>query len=428
LLRNKKVIVFTESSETAEYLCRNLEQEFPGKVLAFSSGGGIYQGASISKPVARSLVLENYDPRQRSQQNGVRILISTDVLAEGINLHRSNIVINYDLPWNPTRILQRVGRVNRIGTSHEHVYIFNFFPTAQSSEHISLEDNIKTKIQAFHDMLGEDAKYLTEEEDITQHELFGDRLYKRLNTKETYEGEREERSELEYLQEIREIRDQNPELFEKIKRLPKKARAGRELPEDIVANLVEMAPEQVITFFRKGMLKKFFLSDGNAAFELTFLDAVELVRCEDKGEEENHREQIDIPIHFYDMLGQNKAAFAQAVSAADEDLKPTKGGRSNEAIVISLLKQLNRTQRLTDDDETYLEVVLNAFENGIIPSKTSKTIKDTVQKEKMLDAVRILSILRTVIPESILYVKPEAERITNPNEVILSEYLLAQSE
>lgn len=62
--------------------------------------------------------------------------------------------------------------MNRVGTTH-HDYIFNFFPTAQSSRHLNLEDNVKTKIQAFHDMLGEDARYLTDEEDITQHELFG---------------------------------------------------------------------------------------------------------------------------------------------------------------------------------------------------------------------------------------------------------------
>jgi CRISPR type III-A-associated protein Csm2 len=428
LLKNKKVIIFTESSETAEYLYGNLEQEFPGRVLAFSSGGGMVQGASISKPVARSLVQENYDPRQRNHKNDIRILISTDVLAEGINLHRSNIVINYDLPWNPTRVLQRVGRVNRIGTEHRNIYIFNFFPTAQSSRHLHLEDNVKTKIQAFHDMLGEDARYLTEEEAITQHELFGDRLYKRLNTKETYEGEQEERSELEYLQEIRDIRDKNPELFEKIKRLPKKARTGRKLPEATAAHLEMIAEEQVVTFFRKGILKKFFLASEQGALELTFLDAVDLLRVEDKGERENKKDRIAIPRHFYDLLHQNKEAFAAAVSAADDDLKPAKGGRSNEAIVIKLLKQLDRTQRLTDDDEAYLKAVLNAFENGVIPSKTSKSIKDTIEKEKTLDAVRVLSILRTVVPDNILYVQPDTRQISKPNEVILSAYLLAQSE
>ena len=426
LLKGKKVIIFTESSETAKYLYRNLEGEFPEKVLAFSSGGGMMQGTSISKPVARSVILENYDPRQRNKKNDIRILITTDVLAEGVNLHRSNIVINYDLPWNPTRVLQRVGRVNRVGTEHQNVYIFNFFPTAQSSRHLNLEDNVKTKIQAFHDMLGEDARYLTDEEAVTQHELFGDRLYKRLNTKETYEGETEERSELEYLQEIRDIRDKHPELFEKIKRLPKKARTGRKLSET-TSQLEMIAHEQVVTFFRKGMLKKFFLASEQGTLELPFLDAVDLLKVEDKGENENKKARIAVPRQFYDLLQQNKEAFASVVSTADDDLKPAKGGRSNEAIVIKLLKQLDRTERLTDDDEVYLKAVLNAFENGIIPAKTSKSIKDTIEKERTLDAVRILTVLRTTVPDNILYVQADTKQSIQPNEVILSAYLLAQS-
>ncbi|QPC83764.1 helicase [Phototrophicus methaneseepsis] len=426
LLKGKKVIIFTESSETAEYLYENLESEFSGKVLEFSSSGGMMRGTSISKPVARSMILDNYDPRQRNKKNDIRILITTDVLAEGVNLHRSNIVINYDLPWNPTRVLQRVGRVNRVGTDHQNVYIFNFFPTAQSSRHLNLEDNVKTKIQAFHDMLGEDARYLTDEEAVTQHELFGDRLYKRLNTKETYEGETEERSELEYLQEIRDIRDKHPELFEKIKRLPKKARTGRKLSETNT-RLEIIAQEQVVTFFRKGMLKKFFLASKQGTLELPFLEAVDLLKVEDKGEKENKKARIAVPRQFYDLLQQNKEAFTSAVSTADDDLKPAKGGRSNEAIVIKLLKQLDRTERLTDDDEAYLKVVLNAFEMGIIPSKTSKSIKDTIEKERTLDAVRILTVLRTTVPDNILYVQADTKQSNQPNEVILSAYLLAQS-
>lgn len=423
LLKNKQVIVFTESSETAEYLSRNLDVEFPGNVMAFSSGGGILEGVAISKSVARSLILENYDPRQGNKKNNIRILVSTDVLAEGVNLHRSNIVINYDLPWNPTRILQRVGRVNRVGTAHQNVYIFNFFPTAQSSRHINLEDNIKAKIQAFHDMLGEDARYLTDEESFTQHELFGDRLYKRLNTKATYEGEVAERSELEYLQEIRDIRDKNPALFEKIKRLPKKARTGRKLPDTINALGEVIESEQVVTFFRKGMLKKFFLASQGDSTELSFLDAVDLLRVEDKGEAENKKTRIAIPKQFYDLLHRNKQAFAEAVSTANDDLKPMKGGRSNETIVIKVLKQLDRKQRLTDDDESYLKAVLNAFESGIVPAKTSKSIRETIEKSKTLDAVVILNVLRTIMPDAILYTQPDTKQSKQPNEVILSTYL-----
>src|SRR3990170_772943 len=248
-LKKNKLVVFTESMETGEDLYRSLNDEFPNEVLFYSSQRGMNKDLNISAGTARDLIKENFDPNCSPQREDVRILISTDILAEGINLHRSNIVINYDLPWNPTRVLQRVGRVNRIGTDYKKIFVFNFFPTAQSDEHLGLEANIKAKIQAFHDTLGEDARYLTEEEEVTTHELFGDRLYKKLSDRKSYEGEDEgERSELEYLQKIRSIRDKEPALFEKIKRLPKKARSCR---SDSAGS------DRLITFFRKGKLKKF---------------------------------------------------------------------------------------------------------------------------------------------------------------------------
>ena len=91
-------------------------------------------------------------------------MIATDVLAEGVNLHRSNIELNYDLPWNPTRVIQRTGRVNRVGTEFDKVYIYNFFPTEQSDDEINQKRNILAKIQAIHSCLGSDSKFLTETE------------------------------------------------------------------------------------------------------------------------------------------------------------------------------------------------------------------------------------------------------------------------
>lgn len=105
--------------------------------------------------VSRDIITSNFDPncKVKEQSDNLKILIATDVLAEGINLHRSNVLVNYDLPWNPTKkVLQRAGRVNRLGSKFSKVYIFNFFPTTQSDEHLGLEVNITNKIQMFHDI------------------------------------------------------------------------------------------------------------------------------------------------------------------------------------------------------------------------------------------------------------------------------------
>ena len=147
----------------------------------------------------RTQIRANFDPnyKKENQKDDYRILVTTDVLAEGMNLHRSNVIINYDLPWNPTRIMQRVGRINRVGTKHKEIFVFNFFPTSKSNEQISLEQNILNKIQMFHDILGEDSKFLTEDEEISTHELF-----RRMNSN-LQDEEESINSELSYLKLIR---------------------------------------------------------------------------------------------------------------------------------------------------------------------------------------------------------------------------------
>jgi len=413
-LKSKKAIIFTESKETGDYLFGKLQASFGGKVAFYSSSGGEFFDGRMPLSTARDVIKESFDPMHAVQKNDLRLLISTDVLAEGVNLHRSNIVINYDLPWNPTRVLQRVGRVNRIGTKHKHIFIYNFFPTAQSDKHINLENNIKTKIQAFHDTLGEDAKYLTEEEIPMSHELFGDSLYKKLNKKETYQDEDEEgRSELKYLKIMRDIRDKKPELFNKIKNLPKKARSGMKGNADV---------DCLLSFFRKGKLKKFYISDNRSENELTFFDAVDLMECAP----DTRRKKI--PNEYYDLLKKNKEAFAQAT--IEEDIAPDhvkrRGGRSNEAYVVMRLKanEFKSYHGFTDRDEEFIREVLLAYRNGTIPKNTTKRIKQAIERET--NPMKVFTVLKRNVSENQLAVNntAAAERPAK-REVILSEYLKA---
>ena len=206
--------MFTESKETAEYLAGNVNKAFKNQAICFTGGSG---------EATRDTVTRNFDAKAKHPENKYRILISTEVLSEGVNLHRSNVVINYDIPWNPTRMMQRVGRINRVDTKFDTIYTFNFFPTRQSNDELKLREAAEAKINAFLTLLGGDAALLTEGEPIGSHELFD-----RLVSKKTITGEDEgETSELKYLTLIKDIRDNDPDLFEKIKRLPKKARSGK---------------------------------------------------------------------------------------------------------------------------------------------------------------------------------------------------------
>ena len=415
LLKKKKIIVFSESSETVDYLYKGLQQEFPGLVMAYSSSGGIHNDVALGKEPARRLIEANYDPRHRKPRDDVRILITTDVLAEGINLHRSNIVINYDLPWNPTRVLQRVGRVNRVGTEHPQIYVFNFFPTSQSDEQIGLEANIISKIQAFHDMLGEDAKYLSEQEEVTQHDLRGQVLYRKLVSKETYEGEEgSEESDLKYLQIIRQVRDADAALFERIKRLPPKARAGWDAEKS--------GNDQLVTFFRVGKLKKFFVSTVHETHEVDFFAAVDLMQCDaDKA-------SIHLPRIYYDLLAQNKMGF-DAILQEDNAPKTVGGGHTNTQLVLKAIRAAQKdSKKMTDEEEAYLRTARQAFEDGRIPRKTSQRIMQRVRKEgRALTGLRMLSILQAELDDTLLSTQPVvAPHSGQKREIILSAYLRRQ--
>lgn len=417
-LKDKKIIVFTESKETGEYLQKKLCTKFGSKVMLYSSAGGIFGDKTLSPGTARDIIKENFDPNFNTKRDDLKILIATDVLAEGINLHRSNVVMNYDLPWNPTRVLQRIGRVNRVGSQHSSIHIFNFFPTAQSDAHLGLEENIKAKIQAFHDTLGEDAKYLTEEEEPSSHELFGSSLLKKLSDKKTYEGmEETERSELEYLQEIRLIRDREHELFKYIKRLPKKARSCT--TKDIKDG------NALLSFFRKGMLKKFYISEDDTANtrELTFFEAADILKCDKKTPKKQFHKE------YYSLLERNKSEFAKATSDDIEiTMSVSRGGASNVSFITRILKsnEIRHFDGYTDEDEDYIKLVTKSLQEGVIPQNTAKKVATAIKKEKGFNPLKILGILKQNIPDSILTGEHSGTdgNYNTKREVILSEYMI----
>ncbi|MBR3099638.1 MAG: helicase [Clostridia bacterium] len=393
-IKGKKVIVFTESMETAEYLYDNLCTLYSGRVVYYSGKSGA--GAKID-------IEDSFNPKNKGKNNDkYDLLITTDILAEGINLHRANILINYDLPWNPTRIMQRVGRINRVGTEHERIFVFNFFPTAQSKRQMPLEERILEKLQAFHDTLGEDIKYLSDEEEVSPKKLFSDL------SKDLDDDEESTNPELAYLAVIRQIRDNDPKLFETVKRLPKKCKAGRHT--DLIQN------SETISFIRKGALKTFYCCDGSASTQMTFMEAIKLI------EATPDEKQVTIHSDYYDQLSANETAFDNMV-VEDEQVsteKPMITG--NDAKVIRMLKAIKDEPRLTDDQEGTIELLIQRWENGEIPAKISK---DVVKKITITtDVLELYYEILKLVPETYLAEQKNIKSLVDgEKQVILSCYL-----
>ncbi|MBI5436681.1 MAG: helicase [Nitrosomonadales bacterium] len=401
LLKNNKLIIFTESKETAEYLAGKIRDEAEPKVLLFTGG---------SHKSVRDEVITNFDAKAFRPKDNYRILVATEVLSEGVNLHRSNIVINYDIPWNPTRLIQRVGRVNRVDTKFDKIYTYNFFPTEEGNDLIKLREAAEAKIHAFIQMLGADARLLTEGEDIVSHNLFA-----KWNSKETITGEDEnEESELKYLTEIRDVRDKQPELFERIKRLPKKARSTRlfllprpatqERGEGWGEGLPQNFPA-LLTYFRQGKLDKFFLGvTGNQpTVELDFMSAAKILQPAEVNETRQ-----SIPREFYDLLDRNKAAFVNATTAEAEHAEATHRGSPNDAYMLKRLKvkEVRRCPQFTEDDEEFIGKVIRLLEDGALPKPTTKKIAAVLKKEDQ--PLKVLAILRRDIKREFFLTSPAA--------------------
>ena len=201
-----KIVVFTESKQTALYLEEQLKNY--KKVLTIHGG---------NRDKLKDIIRENFDANYpiEKQRNDYNVIISTDTLSEGVNMHQSNIVYNYDIPWNSTRLMQRIGRINRIGTKHDQIHIYNFKPTAQSEALIELSKKAFIKLQTFHHTVGEDSQIYSKDEKV--------------GTVSLYESDIEKPDEeLKFLEDIRNYKEANPRKFTLLLKLPKKVRVQRD--------------------------------------------------------------------------------------------------------------------------------------------------------------------------------------------------------
>lgn len=393
-MKDKKVIVFTESTETAKYLYEELKEIYGERIIYFSGQ---------SSAALKVEIEDSFNPKFKDKNSDkYDLLITTDVLAEGINLHRANVLVNYDLPWNPTRIMQRVGRINRVGTEYDRIYVFNFFPTAQSKKQMPLEERILEKLQAFHDTLGEDFKYLSDEEEVSSKKLFSDL------TSDLDGDEESTNPELAYLTIIRQIRDNDPKLFSLIKRLPKKAKAGK--------SSEKVTEDSTVTFIRYGTLKTFFISTETETKQMSFMQAIDLIKAEADDE------KVGVSSKFYEQFDSNSDAFDQMLVAEEEVSMEKVMVAGNDAKIIRLLKAMKTEPRLTDDQEQMIDKLIMLWENGEIPAKVSK---DVMKKSKVVgDVLEFYYEVLKLVPQTYFEErKSQKTQVDGEKQIVLSCYL-----
>lgn len=251
----RKIIIFSEFLDTVKFLRPLLEKEFNQRVLTVDKT----LTASLTK-----MIYANFDASYKQQVDDYDILLCTDKISEGFNLNRAGTVINYDIPWNPVRVIQRLGRINRIGQKvFEKLYIINFFPTEKGAQHIQLRKIAQNKMFLIHKTLGEDAKIFDPEEEPTASEL-----YRRIQ-KNPDENE-EESFYTTILKLYKQISETEPEVIETIKNAPERIKVSKTCEKNSMS-----------VFFKK---KRLFILDcdyeTNKTTEQTLPDIIEKIKCQ----------------------------------------------------------------------------------------------------------------------------------------------------
>jgi superfamily II DNA/RNA helicase/HKD family nuclease len=242
-LNKGKLIIFSESAETVEYLYDNINPDKKPEIQKASSDlDNKSRLVNLFAPKANRYTF-------KKGEKEISMLISTDVLSEGLNLQDGDKIINYDLHWNPVKIIQRFGRIDRIGSEFDIIYGFNFLPETALDEHLSLHEIVHNRIQEIHDTIGEDSIILDSSEQINTDAMYA--IYEEnMGQISLFEGE-EEILDLNEAEEIlRQLRAENPDEYNRITKLRDGIRAA-----------VSEQNDRLFVFSQAGKYNQLFLLD-----------------------------------------------------------------------------------------------------------------------------------------------------------------------
>lgn len=315
-----KLVLFSESVDTLNYLYERLTNEMERTdVLKVTASTRNRLGKTIK---------ENFDANFERDAKKYNIIITSDVLAEGVNLHRSNVIINYDSPWNATRLMQRIGRVNRIGSVAPNIYNYMFYPSQQGDKEIQLYKNALIKLQGFHSAFGEDAQIFSKEEIVKEFQMFDNKVKDNVDKK------------ISLLREVRELYNNDRKLYHKIKSLPMKSRVMRD---------TEKHSGKSIIFVSSNVKTEFYLSTETGVRAIDFLDAIKYLKAKPEEQpipfanETEHYKHVNAAVQQY-VKEYVEAADTSSINRTDLDRTSLEAN-----------KFLRTIKQITSDNELKLQ-------------------------------------------------------------------------
>ncbi len=378
----RKVLVFSEFADTASYVYKKLKEK---GIKVFK-----YTSEDSTKKINRQIIKKNFDAgiNNKEKDNDFDVLVATDTIAEGYNLNRAGTVINYDIPYNPTKVIQRFGRINRVNKKvFDELFIYNFFPTIKGEKEVRTKKIAKIKITVFQALFGDDTKIITSDEKLGR--FFEDEFQNasdEVKNPETY---------FENL--IYNLRDEHSEFIDEIRNLPPQIRIGRKVKKNYGSGIVVYAKKGEESIFRFLNSKNEFLKISNDKF-LEIFQATE--------DEKPHQVSDKFEKFYYDI---SKNLFNKKfITALDIGKKRT----------LDKLKAL--CEKAETKYEGYLKDIIFVVENlDALPGGYLKMIRE-IKLSNLEKEIEKLYLIIT--PEYLKKIMLKAKKIDEGQEhLIISE-------
>lgn len=315
----RKVIIFSEYMDTVKHLAKSLKKAFGGRVLVEDGGLSTVKIKEINR---------DFDASNNEPTDLYDILLSTDRISEGFNLNRAGMIINYDIPWNPVRVIQRVGRINRISKKvFKELYIVNFFPTEKGAKLVQSREIASNKMFLIHEILGEDAKIFDIDETPTPAGLF-----KRVSQNP---DEAEQESFYTFvLKKYLAIKKDEPELIEKLQNFPTRVKVAKQGDEN-----------ELLVFFKKGRMyvqgTHYDKAEDGNPYSTSLEDVFERIECS------KEEPKLELSKGFWKAYGNVKEYRETFLEFA--------GSKSQESKAINNLKTL--LKKPWDELKPYLSFI-----------------------------------------------------------------------
>ncbi|MBL8695602.1 MAG: hypothetical protein JNJ88_16030 [Planctomycetes bacterium] len=269
-LADKKVILFTQFEETARLLHRTMVGLRGADLVDLCTGSSGGKDTVIARFAPRA----NKHLLSRSRGLETQVLVATDVLSEGVNLQDCSVVVNYDLHWNPVRLIQRFGRIDRLGSEHDRILAMNFLPESELERNLGLQQKLRARIEEIHRVIGEDSAVLEPGEQLNEESLYSIYQGNRLSDEDLL-GEAEDEDLQQSLAKLSALRADNPAVLQMLRKLPLGQRSAR-LSRDRAGVLTLLGAGEEMRFY--------WVSPNGSPIVRDLQSALRICRCEETEE------------------------------------------------------------------------------------------------------------------------------------------------